>query len=60
MKQAIVVDANDIKLILAKHFNVKPENVIKSQYSYTIVTEEEKPEQFIEFICLSDKIDGQY
>lgn len=37
MKNAIVVDANDVKLILAKHFDVKPEDVIKSQYSYTVV-----------------------
>ena len=41
MKQAIVIDANDIKKILAEYFNVKPEDVIKSQYSYTIITEKE-------------------
>ena len=41
MKQAIVVDANDLKKILAEYFNVKPEDVIKSQYSYTIITEKE-------------------
>lgn len=39
MKRAVVVDANDVKAILAKHFGVAPEDVIKSQYSYTIVTE---------------------
>lgn len=38
MKRAIVVDANDLKKILAEYFNVAPECVIKSQYSYTIVT----------------------
>lgn len=37
MKNAIVVDANDVKEILAKHFGVKPDDVIKSQYSYTVV-----------------------
>ena len=37
MKDAIVVDANDVKDILAKHFDVPPENVIKSQYSYTVI-----------------------
>ncbi len=42
MKKALVVDANDIKQILAEHFNVKPENVIKSQYSYTVVLENEE------------------
>lgn len=40
MKQAIVVDANDLKKILSEYFNVKPEDVIKSQYSYTIITDE--------------------
>lgn len=39
MKQAIVVDANDVKKILAEHFGVPEENVIKSQYSYTIIVE---------------------
>lgn len=40
MRNAIVVDANDVKAILAEHFHVKPEDVIKSQYSYTIILEE--------------------
>ena len=46
MKNAVVVDANDVKKILAEHFGVDPENVIKSQYSYTVITEknEEKKE----------------
>lgn len=44
MKKAIVVDANDVRKILAEHFGVKEENVIKSQYSYTIITEKEKGE----------------
>ena len=37
MKQAIVLDPNDIKKILAEHFVVSESDVIKSQYSYTIV-----------------------
>ena len=47
MKRALVVDMNDVKMILAKHFEVKPEAVIKSQYSWTIVMEEDqaKPEE---------------
>lgn len=40
MKKAIVVDANDIKKILAEHFGVPVENVIKSQYSYTVILNE--------------------
>lgn len=41
MKKAVVVDANDIKAFLAERFGVPEGNVIKSQYSYTIVIEEE-------------------
>ena len=43
MKNALVVDANDVKEILAKHFGVKPENVIKSQYTFTVIIEDETP-----------------
>lgn len=41
MKNAIVVDANDVKGILAKHFGVKPDDVIKSQYSYTVIMDKQ-------------------
>ena len=41
MKNAIVVDANDIKKILAERFEVPEGNVIKSQYSYTVILEEQ-------------------
>lgn len=43
MKKAVVVDANDIKAILAEKFGVSPENVIKSQYSYTVAIESDQP-----------------
>ena len=43
MKNAKVVEPNDIKQILSEYFHVKPENVIKSQYSYTVVLED-KPD----------------
>ena len=39
MKNAIVLEPNDIKKILAEKFNVPENNVIKSQYSYTIIKE---------------------
>lgn len=42
MKQAVVVDANDIKKILAEKYGVPVENVIKSQYSYTVILEKPK------------------
>lgn len=37
MKQAIVIDANEIREILAEKFGVPVESVIKSQYSYTVI-----------------------
>ena len=37
MKQAIVIDANEVREILAEKFQVPVENVIKSQYSYTVI-----------------------
>lgn len=39
MKKAIVVDASDIKKILAERFGVPEEQVYKSQYSWTVVTD---------------------
>lgn len=42
MKEAIVVDANDIKKILAEKFGVPESNVIKSQYSYTVIMEDDE------------------
>lgn len=44
-KQAIFLDANDIRDMLAEKFNVPKENVIKSQYSYTIKFENEEGEK---------------
>lgn len=42
MKQAIVLDANDIKKILAEKYGVTEKQIIKSQYSYTVVLEDEE------------------
>lgn len=45
MKQAVVIDANEVREILAEKFKVPLENVIKSQYSYTVIlTKNEKGE----------------
>ena len=44
MKKGLIIEANDIKKILAEHFNVPEANVIKSQYSYTVVLEEKEEE----------------
>jgi hypothetical protein len=40
MRSGIVLDANDVRRIIAEHFSVPESNVIKSQYSYTVITEE--------------------
>ena len=41
MKRAIVLDANDVKKIIAEKYGVKEECVIKSQYSFTVVLDGE-------------------
>lgn len=46
MKDAIYVEVDDIKQILADHFKVDVKDVIKNQYTYIIIKdndEEEKP-----------------
>lgn len=37
MKKAVVIDANEVREILAEKFGVPVESVIKSQYSYTVI-----------------------
>lgn len=37
MKRAVVIDANEVRKILAEKFGVPVESVIKSQYSYTVI-----------------------
>lgn len=37
MESAIVVDTKEVKKILAEHFGVDEKQVIKSQYSWTII-----------------------
>ena len=44
MKKAVVIDANEVKAILAEKFEVPEANVIKSQYSYTVILEDDKAE----------------
>lgn len=40
MKNAYVLDCDEIKEILAEKFHVPVKNVIKSQYSYTVILDE--------------------
>ena len=37
MRDAIVYEADDIKEILAERHHVDPKNVIRNQYSYTVI-----------------------
>lgn len=41
MKNAVMIDANDIKKILAEMYHVPETSVIKAQYSYIVITEGE-------------------
>ena len=42
MQRAILLNANDVKEIIAEKFNVPTKNVIKSQYSFTVIREEDE------------------
>lgn len=44
MKKGIVLDADDVRKIVTEKFGVKTDRVIKSQYSYTVITEENADE----------------
>lgn len=44
MKNAIVIDANEVRTILAEKFQVPVENAIKSQYSYTVILDKKLEE----------------
>ena len=37
MEKGLILNAEDVKKILAEHFGVDVKNVIKSQYSYAII-----------------------
>lgn len=40
MKKVIVIEPEDIKKILAEKYNVPEKNIIKSQYSYTVILDD--------------------
>ena len=44
MKDAKVLESNDIKAIIAEKFGVPEKNVIQSKYSYTVILEDEEEE----------------
>lgn len=41
MKKAIVIEPDDIKQMLAEKYDVPEKNIIKSQYSYTVILDDE-------------------
>ena len=41
MRNAKVLDTDDVKRLIAEKFNVDVKDVIKSQYSFTVILEEE-------------------
>lgn len=45
MKKGIILEANDLKKIIAEHFNVDESKVIKSQYSWTVVTDDKDTDE---------------
>lgn len=44
MRKAIVLDPDDIKALITEKFDVEPKDVIKSQYSYTVILKEDANE----------------
>ena len=44
MKSGLILENNDVKKIIAEHFNVDESKVTKSQYSWTVVTDDEDAE----------------
>ena len=42
MKPAVVLDSKDVMRIIAEHFGIDEKMVVKSQYSYTVITGDEK------------------
>ena len=45
MKRAIVLDQKDIVKIIAEKYGVSEKDVLKSQYSYTVILPEEGEEE---------------
>ena len=48
MKEAVVIEPDDIKTMLAEKYGVPEKNVIKSQYSYTVILDNRKEVEYHE------------
>lgn len=55
MRKAIVYDADDIKAILAKQHDVAAKDVIRNQYSYTVILGDQEASESSEDIGGEDK-----
>jgi hypothetical protein len=44
MKKAILIEQADLKRLIAERYEVPEKNVVKNQYSYTVILEEDSPE----------------
>lgn len=42
MRDGIILDQQEVKEIIAEHFGVEPEDVVRSQYSYIVITEKQE------------------
>ena len=45
MKKAVVLETEDIRKIIADHFGVNEKAVIKAQYTYTVITNDDEKEK---------------
>lgn len=45
MQQGLILSQQDIKKIIAEHFNVSEDKVIASKYSFIVVQEPEEPHE---------------
>lgn len=45
MKSALILENEDLKKIIAEHFHVDERSVIKSQYTWTVVTDEKQKQK---------------
>lgn len=44
MRKAIVLDSDDIKQIISERYGVEKKNIIKTQYSFTVIFNDEEEE----------------
>lgn len=58
MKSAIILENEDLKKIIAEHFHVDERSVIKSQYTWTVVTDGHTEQKRDIIDKASDELEG--